>query len=265
MRVVTVANQKGGCGKTTTAVNLAACLGTEAKRVLLVDLDPQSHATVALTDAEGLSEPGVAAVLAGSTEPAEAIRSVAVGLDLLHSSPELDQLERRLTATAQGSLLLKRVLLRLDGDYDYVIIDCPPNTGPLTRTALAASDFALLPVETSYFATYGVGRMLRLLEEEEARRGSPLPYGVVVTLFDRRTLHAREVLRQLQDHFGTKLLNTVIAVNVSLKEAASRGRPITEHRPQSSGCRNHMELARELMLTLSERLDREAIAASGGK
>ncbi len=265
MRVVAIANQKGGCGKTTTAVNLGACLGALERRVLLVDLDPQSHATIALTDPERLEGPGVSDVLAGAVAAAGAARPVAAGLDLLCSSPELDELESELTAVAGGRLQLKKALESVADSYDYAVVDCPPNTGPLTRAALAAADFLLLPVETSYFALYGVGRMLRLVDEEKTRRGSPLPYGVLLTLFDRRTTHAREVLKQLRDHFGDRLFNTVISVNISLREAASQGRPIVEYRPRARGCRHHMELARELMVTLVEGTGHPTAAVSGGE
>ena len=265
MRVVTIANQKGGCGKTTTAVNLGACLGALGRRVLLVDLDPQSHATVALTDPERLEGPGVSDVLAGNGTAADAACPVAAGLDLLWSSPELDELETELTAVAGGRLQLKRALKSVADSYDYAVVDCPPNTGPLTRAALAAADFLLLPVETSYFALYGVGRMLRLVEEEKTRRGSTLAYGVLLTLFDRRTNHAREVLKQLREHFGERLFNTVISVNISLREAASQGRPIVEYRPRARGCRHHMELAKELMVTLAEGTGHRTAAVSGGE
>ena len=265
MRVVAIANQKGGCGKTTTAVNLGACLGALDQRVLLVDIDPQSHATVALTDPESLEGPGVTAVLAGDAAAAVAACPVAEGLDLLCSSPELDELENELTAVAGRRLQLKTALESVGDRYDYGIVDCPPNTGPLTRAALAAADFLLLPVETSYFALYGVGRMLRLVEEEKTRRGSFLPYGVLLTLFDRRTTHARDVLKQLREHFGDHLFSTVIAVNVSLREAASHGRPITEYRPRARGCQHHMQLAKELIVTLADGVDRRTAAVSGGE
>jgi chromosome partitioning protein len=230
-----------------------------------VDLDPQSHATVALTDPESMEGPGASEVLAGNVDAADAVRSVAVGLDLLCSSPELDELERELTAVAGERLQLKNALESLADSYDHAVIDCPPNTGPLTRAALAAADFLLLPVETSYFAMYGVGRMLRLVEEEETRRGAPLRYGVLLTLFDRRTNHAREMLKQLRDHFGDRLFNTVISVNISLREAASQGRPIVEYRPRARGCRHHMELAKELMVTLADGTGHRTAAVSGGE
>ena len=265
MRVVAIANQKGGCGKTTTAVNLSACLGIQDNRVLLVDLDPQSHATVALTDPENLEGPGVAAVLSGTAAPRDAVFPVGQGLDMLRSSPELDNLESDLITDPGGRLRLTNTLREAARSYDFTIIDCPPNTGPLTRAALAASDFLLLPVETSYFALYGVGRMLRLVRDEESRRGTTLAYGVLLTLFDRRTAHAREVLRQLQDHFRERLFNTVVAVNVALREAASHGRPITEYRRRSRGFEHHMELSKELMVVLSDRPSRRTALASGGE
>ncbi len=265
MRVIAIANQKGGCGKTTTAVNLAACLGVQDKRVLLVDLDPQSHATVSLTDLSRPADLGVAQVLAGSATIGEAAHPVAPGLYLLGSSWELGDLEGELIRRAEGCLVLEEALRSVAGDYDFAVVDCPPNTGPLTRAALAASNFAILPVETSYFALYGVGRMLRLIDEENSRRGHSLPYGLLLTLFDRRTTHARNVLKQLRDHFGERLLSSVITLNVSLREAASHGRPITEYRPRSRGFRNHMELSREVTATLAGTDRRATAVASGGK
>jgi len=265
MRVVAIANQKGGCGKTTTAVNLSACLGIQDKRVLLVDLDPQSHATIALTDPEALNGPGIVEVLVGTAALADAVRPVAQGLDMLCSSSELDQLEDNLITNPGARLLLRDALRTGIDDYDLAVIDCPPNTGPLTKAGLTACDFLLLPVETSYFAVFGLGRMLRLLEEEEEWRGQRLPYGVLLTLFDRRTVHSREVLKQLRDHFGEKLFNTVVAVNVSLREAASHGRPITAYRRRSRGFRHHMELSKEMMVVLRKNADRGDAVASGGE
>ena len=265
MRVVVIANQKGGCGKTTTAVNLSACLGTQGKRVLLVDLDPQSHATIALTDPEATAASGVAELLSGDAAREDAVRPAAYNLDMLGSSPAVDDLEGQLAADPARWLALVRLVKDLSRDYDLAVLDCPPNTGPLTRAALAASDFLLLPVETSYFALYGVGRMLRLVREEEARRGSALPYGVLLTLFDRRTTHAREILKQLREHFGRSLFATVVSVNVSLREAASHGRPITEYRRRSKGYQHYLELSTELMLALDGLADRETVLASGGK
>jgi len=262
MRVVAIANQKGGCGKTTTAVNLGASLGSLGQRALLVDLDPQSHATVALTDPRGMGGPGVAEVLGGKTLPGGAIVTVADGLDLLGSSPRLDELESAWSARPGTTPAVKRALAGVAERYDFALLDCPPNTGPLTRAALAASDYLLLPVETSYFALYGVGRMLRLVEGEAGRRGEPVPYGVLLTLFDRRTAHAREVLMQLRGHFGKNLLDTVIGIDVRLREAASHGRPITAYRPRSRGAQRHLQLARELTARLASKAGRKA--AAGG-
>ena len=265
MRVVAIANQKGGCGKTTTAVNLSACLGIQNKRVLLVDLDPQSHASIALNDPQGFEGSGVAAVLKGGLRLEDAIHPVAKGVDMLCSSTELDDLETEMVADPGRRERLRTILREAARNYDITIIDCPPNTGPMTRAALAAAYFLLLPVETSYFALYGVGRMLRLHKEEEARRGAELPYGILMTLFDRRTAHAREVLKQLGGHFGQNLFSTVVAVNVSLREAASHGRPITEYRPRSRGFQHHMQLSKELIAVLADKEHRPTALASGGE
>ena len=249
--VITVANQKGGCGKTTTAVNLGACLGRNGEKVLLVDLDPQCHATIGLADPEAADGPGVVEAVTGWTSPQEVVRTVAEGLDLLPSSWRLSDLEMRLIREGDDPTLLRQSLLELGGSYTHVVLDCPPSTGPLTRAALSMADLLVVPVETSFFALYGVGRMLALVEQEESRRGRPLLYRILLTLFDRRTGLAREVLKDVREHFGERLLNTVIAINVSLREAASHGQAITDYRRRSRGFRDHMELADEILATLA--------------
>ena len=267
--IIAIANQKGGCGKTTTAVNLGACLGRNGEKVLLVDLDPQCHATIGLGDPEAAEGPGIVEAVTGWTprQDQEVIRTVAEGLDLLPSSWRLSDLEMRLIRNGDDPALLRQALLELSGSYTHVVLDCPPSTGPLTRAALSMADLLLVPVETSFFALYGVGRMLALVEQEENRRGRPLLYRILLTLFDRRTGLAREVLREVREHFGERLLNTVIAINVSLREAASHGQAITDYRRRSRGFRDHMELADEVLATLGaheEQSRLSGVAVEGG-
>ena len=261
--VIAIANQKGGCGKTTTAVNLSACLGLNGQRVLLVDLDPQSHATVGLAGPEAPEGPGVAELIAGWTGPQEVIRSVADGLDLLPSSWRLADLEVRLTRDGADPTFLLEQFQKLTEQYSLEILDCPLGTGLLTRAALAAADLVLVPVETSYFALYGVGRMLALIEEEQSRRRQALPYRILLTLFDRRTNLARQVLKQAREHFDSRLLNVVIAGNVSLREAAAHGQPITTYRRRSRGFRDHMALSAEILSVVPRAKEVPRTAAGG--
>ncbi|MFQ5717919.1 MAG: ParA family protein [Acidobacteriota bacterium] len=264
---IAVANQKGGCGKTTTAVNLSACLADKGERVLMMDLDPQSHATVGLAGPTAAEGPGLAEILGGWARAEETIQQVGDGLDVVASSWRLADIESRLIRQDTGPTFLAELLDGLPRPYDRIILDCPPSTGLITRAALAAAGLVLVPVETSYFALYGVGRMLSLVEEEEQRRRGTVPCRVLLTMFDRRTRLAREVLRQAREHFGPRLLNVVIAGNVSLREAAARGCPITSYRRRSRGFRDHMELREEVIATLSaakpEPHARDSAAAGG--
>jgi chromosome partitioning protein len=263
-RIIAIANQKGGCGKTTTAMNLSACLGLRGEKVLLADLDPQSHATVGLAGPTAPDGPGIAELIAGWAGPQEARRTVTEGLDLLSSSWRLADLEIRLTREGAEPTFLLEALRKLPGKYSLTVLDCPPGTGLLTRAALAAADLVVVPMETSYFALYGVGRMLALIEQEESNRRQALPYRILLTLFDRRTNLARRILKQAQEHFSSHLLNTVIAGNVSLREAAACSQPISTYRRRSRGFRDHMELSAEILATLSTAKEMP-LAAAGGR
>jgi chromosome partitioning protein len=226
-----------------------------------VDLDPQCHATVAVGATEAVEGPGIAEVLGGWASPEATAIDVAPGLRLLPSSWRLADLETRLTLEEVPSTRLAEALRGASGGAETLVLDCPPGTGLLTRSALAAADLALLPVETSYFAVFGVGRMLALLEEEGRRRGAELPFRLLLTLFDRRTALSREVLVRLRREFGPLLLDTVIGLNVTLREAASHGRPITAFRRRSRGFRDHMELGREIQALFADAIGKPGSSA----
>lgn len=250
MRVVAIINQKGGCGKTTTAVNLGAALAQSGKRVLVVDLDPQAHATLAFGVNPGDYRLSVYDLL---TDTGRAIkgRDVLVnleeGLDLLPSDVMLSAAEPVLLGRERRELALKDVLGTFDGDYDFVLIDCPPNIGILTFNALYACTDVLIPMESGLFALHGLARLLETIDVVNRNRSVPVGVNALATMFDRRTRIARETLEDLAKHMRGHVFKTVINFNVRLKEASSYGKHILAYDPASSGARDYRALAREIL------------------
>jgi len=266
-RVIAIVNQKGGCGKTTTAVNLAGSLAQDGFRVLVVDLDPQAHATLALgVDAEQLDE-NLYEVLAeadGAERLAEVIVPVAEDLHLAPSSIVLTALEQKLAQErAEGRTeRLARALEGLEDDYDYVLIDCPPNVGLLTFNALRAAGEVIVPLETSHFALHGVHKVLETIALLGERVGRAPAARVLATLYDGRTRFARETLAEIRGQFGDLCFDTVIRNCVRLREAARRGLPIGRAASRSNGAIDYAALAAELAGGAETRA--RAAAAPGG-
>lgn len=264
MRIVAIVNQKGGCGKTTTAVNLAGCLAADGARVLIVDIDPQAHATLALgIDPEQVEE-NLYEVLA-ETEGAGRLPSVIVpvanGLELIPSSIVLSALEQKLAAeraearTERLSVALQTVTDR----YDYGLIDCPPNVGLLTFNALRAAGEVIVPLETSFFAMHGVHKLLETIALLGDRIGHTPSVRILPTVYDGRTRYARETLAEIRGTFGDMCFDTVIRSNVKLREAARRGLPIVRFAASANGALDYGALAAELAATPAAL---ETIAAS---
>jgi chromosome partitioning protein len=251
MRVIAVVNQKGGCGKTTTAVNLAGCLAADGHRVLLVDLDPQAHSTLAVgVDPEELEE-NLYEVLAepgGEARLSDVCAAVGENLDLAPSGIVLSALEQKLASlpVEERTGRLRAALAPLADAYAYVLIDCPPNVGLLTFNALRAASEVVVPLETSPFAMHGVEKLLETIALLSERLGHDLTVRVLPTLYDGRTRYARQTLARIRERFKDLCFDTVIRSNVKLREAAARGQPIVNTARSANGAVDYGALAVEV-------------------
>ena len=247
MRVLSLVNQKGGCGKTTAAIHLAAALALAKQRVLVVDLDPQAHATLGLS-AHAESGPSIADVLCERVTAREALRCAPCGLTLLPASQRLAEFEEESARMVGPERRLRGALEELAGDFDFALLDCPARAdGVLTANALCASTSALLVIETGAFALQGALRARVLFEEIARDQGSRFDLRVLGTLFDKRTRFARELLVALHARFGDEMYDTVVRSSVRLREAAACGRPVFDIAPRSSAADDFHALAAEVL------------------
>ncbi|MBK7876902.1 MAG: ParA family protein [Planctomycetes bacterium] len=252
MQVLAFVNQKGGCGKTTSAVHLAGAFARLGLRTLLVDLDPQAHATLSLSCAPAEGEPTVLDVLTGGARADAALFAAPGGVWLLPATIELARFEEESERVLQPERRLAAALEELAGIFDVVLLDCPPRVdGVLAKNALRACDTAVLVVETGAFALQGALKALVILEELERELEHPFDTRVLATLFDRRVAFMREVLVALELRFGAGLFDTVLRQHEALREAAALGAPIQVVDPASDACLDFDALAAEL---LSKRL-----------
>jgi chromosome partitioning protein len=262
LRVLVIANQKGGVGKTTTAINLGTALAAVGENVLLVDSDPQGNASTGLGVGRAQRTTTLYDVLMGERAMSDAVVQTKVpGLDLAPADPDLSGVELELGQQARRSFKLRDALqpLRAAGHYSYVLIDCPPSLNLLTVNAMAAADAVLVPLQCEFFALEGLSQLMRTID---LVRGSLNPnleiQGVVLTMYDRRNSLSEQVASDVRSHFGEAVYQTVIPRNVRVSEAPSFGKPALVYDLKCAGSQAYLKLARELVVRERERRARAA-------
>jgi chromosome partitioning protein len=249
-KIYTVANQKGGVGKTTTAINLGAFLAAYDKKLLLVDIDPQANATSSLgIDKNTIKGGTYQALLEDGDIQDYILRNPKLNLSILPASPDLAGAEVELVNEVGRENLLNRKLLPLADEYDYIIIDCPPSLGLLTLNGLvAAENGILIPVQCEYLAMEGLGQLVDTIDRVRRVLSPDLDIrGVILTMFDTRTNLANDVVHEVQRHFQDKVFKSIVPRSIRLAEAPSYGIPISLYSPDSIGAKAYLELARELL------------------
>jgi len=249
MRIISITNQKGGCGKTTTAVNLAACLSVNNRKVLLIDLDPQSHATLGLNIKSDLSIYNVLSKITNKKAKLEdIIQNIGDNFDLAPSSIVLSTLEQELAGEIGRESRLWEVLNGFRGDYDYILIDCPPNLGILTINAIRAATEIIVPVEASRFSLEGLGQLIEIVNLVRDRLNHNVSYRVLVTNFDSRLQHSFKILHRIKSMFKDVLFSTIVHINVKLKEAQNQGQHILDYDKYCRGSKDYFSLSREIII-----------------
>jgi chromosome partitioning protein len=247
--IITIANQKGGVGKTTTAVNLAAAFAQKARRTLLIDLDPQANSTLSFFPPDEITHSCYDVLADHQMTLREVMRPTKVAnLCLVPAKIALAKLEARLVGEFDAPFRLKDVLAPLREDFDLIVIDTPPALGIITVNALVAANYLLVPIQPSYYALEGTDDLLETLERIRSRPNPGLQLlGVIVTLFDRRTNLARDTYKQVRQVFGSKVFKTVIGKSVRLEESPAYKETIFTYAPHSTGASEYAQLAKEVM------------------
>jgi chromosome partitioning protein len=248
-KIIAIANQKGGVGKTTTSVNLAASLGVLEKKVLLIDADPQANATSGLgIDVEQV-EIGTYQLLEHSSSAEECIiPTSAPNVDIIPAHIDLVAIEIELVDKENRESMLKKAIVHLKSAYDYIIIDCAPSLGLLTLNALTAADAVIIPIQCEYFALEGLGKLLNTIKSVQKIHNPELDIeGLLLTMYDSRLRLSNQVVEEVQKHFNDMVFNTIIQRNVKLGEAPSYGESIINYDVSSKGATNYLSLAKEII------------------
>lgn len=248
-RIIAIANQKGGVGKTTTAINLSASLASSGKKVLALDIDPQGNMTSGLGVDKNEAEKTVYDLIIGNAEVGECVcKNVLENLDVLPSNINLSAAEIELIGVENKEYILKNEVEKIKDNYDFIVIDCPPALSMLTINAMTTADSIIVPIQCEYYALEGLSQLIHTIELVQERLNPDLEIeGVVFTMYDARTNLSLQVVENVKDNLQQNIYKTIIPRNIRLAEAPSYGMPINKYDPKSAGCDSYMRLADEVM------------------